>query len=281
MRNWGRRRSLVGKAKKDGGGCSHWTCQEGEGPHHRRDLVRQLDDVLFQLAQTRTKPVEAIHDARRGLKRARAVAHLVTPPGKKTGPDCLRMMKLSGRLLGPIRDRHVAKAMVADRGRMELTDSDRLIVREVESIVRAVRTQIADYWDVSWVTKRTLRDEAELSYRIAREDWRRAEISGTVEDLHECRKSAKRCYFQLIQLGGGRRASGGRLNEFRRLGDLLGEHHDLWAVNRGSLSGRSETLAEELRSVGDRLFEMTEKKHSHWVKKVVVDATADRPRGNR
>jgi len=225
-----------------------------DGPGHslRACAVVQIEQAAEHLEQARRleDPIEAIHDARKALKRTRSALRLVqSGPGRSVARQEDRHVRDCGRALSGTRDADVMAATVEALGERyagQMAAStfasvrDRLAVRgdgvragleplvlgEAETL-RAVAERLAQ-WPVEDVTWRHVLAGVERSYARGRKDFSRARRDPTVENLHEWRKRVKDLDFQQRLLHDAwPQVLSAHAREAHRLSELLGEDHDL------------------------------------------------------
>src|SRR5262245_57065109 len=249
----------------------------------RRIARKQVDDALEELTQTHKGPRdEAVHEARKSFKKVRAVLRLVRPQiGEKAYGQENLCFRDAGRPLTEVRD---AKILVETLDRLAEHFKEHIAGRSFSDVrkalqqnLRAVRRRVLDEQNAFVVVAEAVRQARPRSkgwtdvpnrwsavgkglkdvYRRAHEGFGEAAADPTVEKLHEWRKQAKYLHYQLEVL---RPIWPERMeelvNETDRLGEALGDDHDL-AVLRQMLTddpGRfgDEGDAEVLLALIDR-----------------------------
>ncbi|HWX86997.1 MAG TPA: CHAD domain-containing protein [Solirubrobacteraceae bacterium] len=242
-------------------------------------------------------PAELVHEARKTIKRMRALARLLRDElGEQEFRRVNDSLRGAGRRLAGARDAQVRlatlnglverhpKALAREgierlrqrlEGELEQTvepaDRDRVL-----EDIATMRRQVAR-WNL---LERDFQALAPGLGRIYREGHRRYarvehEHARDPQDLHDWRKRVKSLYYALDMLGakqvkGTRRAT----RQANRLGELLGEEHDLWMLSvyleeypgafgrdtgaRDALGGRIERRRKRLRKralgLGARLY---------------------------
>jgi CHAD domain-containing protein len=211
--------------------------------HGARDQVRGVDGQHIS---------EAIHEARKHLKKARALVRLLRPAlGKRIYRRENADLRCAAQRLSPIRDAHVLEETLrrllhgsnsaqarAALGRMHRTisvelanvladsntaDLSKRVVADIERV--AARVERAS---LRTVDRRSVRRGLERSYRRARRALTVAKADRTDENLHELRKRLKDVGYDLRLLRGDRGRTLKRLSDrVARLTDMLGDHHDL------------------------------------------------------
>jgi CHAD domain-containing protein len=196
---------------------------------------------------------DVVHEARKAIKRMRALARLLRRElGEQEFGRVDDSLRGAGRRLAGARDAEVRlatlegllerhpEALARDgigrlRARLErerAQTEEPADKAEVLEDVAAMRRQLAQ-WNL---VDRDFEDLAPGLRRIYREGRRRHarvkdEPKTCAQDLHDWRKRVKSLYYALDMLG-GKRAKRARKATMRanRLGDLLGQEHDLWML---------------------------------------------------
>jgi CHAD domain-containing protein len=194
---------------------------------------------------------ELVHEARKAIKRMRALARLLRYElGEQELERVDDSLRAAGRRLGGARD---AEVRLATLGRLIGRHPKALALEGVarlrEQLERERRQQPAHPQDVLGDIANMRRELARWNlvdlgfpalapglqriYREGRQhhDRVRREHAGNAESVHDWRKRVKSLYYVLDMLGTAK-AKGGRATTRRasRLGDLLGEEHDLWLL---------------------------------------------------
>ncbi len=218
----------------------------------RSCAAEQLEDAILVLREEReADPVEAVHDARKDLKKARSLLRLVRSdmPGKprRSENDALRDLaqrlsdvrdadvmvetldslreriagQLSARAFSTVRRRFVT---VAARSR---AGADAAISEDLLDELGAVAARVGD-WPVDDCDARTLRAGARTAYTRGRQRFAAAQDDPTTENLHEWRKRVKDLWYHARLLEQAwPPLMGAASEEAHRLSDLLGDDHDL------------------------------------------------------
>lgn len=208
---------------------------------------------------------EAIHGARKDLKKLRAVLRLLREElGKKRFRAENKRYRDAGRLLSASRDAEVKletlhelelragdrfpagaslawyEALEADRDRIAGAGEGET-AEKVEAAVAAIEEAgkgIAS-WPIGTDTWQLIEPGLQRSYRDGRKALKRVRADGSTENVHEFRKRSKDFWYHLRLL---RDAWPGLLEptaeEAHELADLLGDHHDL-AVLAEDLEART------------------------------------------
>lgn len=236
----------------------------------RRVVTERLDDAIEQLRERlRDSQVEAVHSARKDLKKARSVVRLVRGElGEKRYRKENRRLRNAGRGLSDARDAAV-KAQVLDDLREHFRDdlgpeatkalTDAIAAtsmrkaspRSLEGVaaeacaeIERARDSAAD-WQFGAGGWQLIDDGLDRAYRRGRD--KLAEVGGNPSDeaVHAWRKRVKDLWYQLRLLRKSRPEVVGELvDQARELADLLGDHHDL-SLLAADLEGTELTLAAD------------------------------------
>jgi CHAD domain-containing protein len=240
----------------------------------RRCAREQLDRAIDELTTgVHDDPVEAVHDARKALKKARSLLRLCRGT---IGADDRRRenaaLRDAGQALSSARDAEVKVQAVEDlsrrfAGRLPQSTFDAVrrhleadrdparqrllesgLTGQVADELRLVRRRIDDLplSDGGW---QALAPGLLRSYRRGRDAMLLARKEPTVEHLHEWRKRTKDLWYHLRMIKPMAPAIvGGHVDEADELSDLLGDDHDL-AVLHESLEHSASELAIDLDAV--------------------------------
>jgi CHAD domain-containing protein len=236
----------------------------------RRIVRKQIDTVLEELVTSKGPRDEVVHEVRKSFKKIRAVLRLVRPViGAKFYRRENTCFRDAGRPLTEVRDarilietldklvehfqEHVAGRSFAD------------VRKALQDNLRAVRTRVLDEHHALVVVAETVRQARERvkswtdvadkwssmdaglqdTCRKARAAFRDAAADSGVAKLHEWRKQVKYLRYQFEVL---RPLWPERMEELAteadRMGDLLGDDHDL-AVLRQLLTGDPQAVADD------------------------------------
>jgi CHAD domain-containing protein len=224
-------------------------------------------DVLEEDAAT------AIHEARKDLKKTRAVLRLVRDQlGKERYRRANARLRDASRALSGSRDATVKSATLealAERYGDELPGGLRELRRELKEEQRAVETSVGDRDSETRVAVQRAAEliaaanedidewafsksgfklfAAGLERTYGRGHQRFADVRGdpTAENVHEWRKRVKDLWYDFRLLRDTwPPILGGMADEAHELSDLLGDHHDLTVLS-GDLDGRAEIDGDE------------------------------------
>ena len=228
----------------------------------RRVARGRIDHALDELrGKTDSTREEAVHEARKDMKKLRALLRLVRGElGERvyarenaTFRDTAR--ELSGvrdadvmlRTLGALEERYgelpgsagkLRPALVAHRFQQSAGALRPASKTAVETLSEA-RARIAD-WPLDDDGFDVLEDGLRRVYRRGRRDWRAARRHPSAERMHEWRKRAKDLWYHLVLLEDTWKPVMGPLaDEAHELSDRLGDDHDLsvlldWAHGHAS-----------------------------------------------
>jgi hypothetical protein len=231
----------------------------------RRIGLEQLDMAAAKLAGN-GDPATAIHDARRCLKRLRALLRLVRPGLAETTyrRETDRLAAI-GRLLSGARDRHVMQQTLgklesrfgplpnaAGRRMRKLLAEGRIsnqrtgaeARRQARSKLEQAR-RLFEGRSAQNITREHLAEGLEDAYRRARRAFRHAYEEASDEAFHAWRKRVQQHWRHLSLLSRGwPEAMSARASEAKELSRLLGEDHD-FAVLLTFVRGRAADHLEE------------------------------------
>ena len=240
---------------------------EPVGAGVRRILAAQVDDAISQLrGEAGTEPAEAIHEARKGVKKIRSALRLVRD---EIGDDVWRRenehyrdvaRKLSSfrdaeilvQALDGLGERFGPTARARVEGLREQLEEENTSSHDDGSVERAMagaaaelaagRSRIdalpldGDGWEL-------VAPAFHRSYRRGRKRLRAVEEEASVTNLHELRKRVKDLWYQLRLIQDADKHMLGNLaDQAHDLSDHLGDDHDL-ALLREQVQTRREVFA--------------------------------------
>jgi CHAD domain-containing protein len=233
---------------------------------------------------------ERVHDARKALKEARALAKLMTGVVGPPAYEALRELEAARRRMGRARDLDVMPdALASLGGRVESRlidalgqaiaserDSARAAHREIDAGAQIARLRAlargVEAWDLAEIDLFDVARSLRVLYRLARRRGKQALASGEPHELHELRAAIVdlgHCFAALEPAWPAHFAAFAQ--EFRRMRDQLGKHNDLtilaeFAAAREEVSEaqshalsraverRQKRLAKKAQRLFDRLF---------------------------
>jgi len=263
----------------------------------RRVIVGRLDKAAERLREVSADDgdalAEAIHGARKDLKKARAALRLIRDAlGEKVFKRENQALRDAGRLLSASRDAEVKLATLdalaagpgeAPPGATALWrealagDRDRIVGGEADGIMDAVEAidtvaYRAPRWKIRADGWKLLAPGLDTAYREGREAFEALGENPSFETVHELRKRGKDLWYQVRLLRDAwqpvMEASAEEIHEFT---EQLGDHHDLavlaedldrrlqlGAAQRETLKvlieARQESLLAEARAAGERIY---------------------------
>jgi CHAD domain-containing protein len=198
-------------------------------------------------------PAEIVHEARKAIKRMRALARLLREQlGEQEFARVNTSLRQAAQRLAGARDADVRlmtlQDLIAHHPRALATDGVRQLERQlqherlqggepsdIDDVLRdiaAMRDQLAR-WSLVDTDFETLAPGLRRIYREGRRRYTRCarEHGRDEQDVHDWRKRVKSLYYALDMLG-AKKVKGARRVTRRadRLGDLLGSEHDLWVL---------------------------------------------------
>lgn len=240
----------------------------------RRVAREEVDRAMAALGGAREGRFKGVHDARKRFKAIRALLRLVAGRLGPTFHRENRWYRDAARRLAAVREaqasletldrltgaedvtlRRRLEARYSARGGLQFSDANVLAVL-IEGLAEA-RERIAG-WPLAGEGFEVIETGLRATYRRGRKGLRRAVRGASATALHEWRKDVKyhRHHLELL-VGLGPDVLAGAAGTARRLGDLLGEHHDLHQLR--ALLSRSPGLAgseherESVLAAGERL----------------------------
>jgi CHAD domain-containing protein len=261
----------------------------------RAAVREQLDDAVRRLRDDRSgDPAEAVHEARKDLKKARSAIRLARGGiGRKRCRKANRGLRDAGRALSGTRDADVrsetlrrlrdafsdelstATATAIDAAIEEAeraagagaggADPSEVAARAAAEIER-VRAAVAR-WELSTDGWKLVGPGLERGYRRGRLEFRRVLDGPTPEAIHSWRKRAKDLWYHLRLVRGGWPAVlEATIAEVHELTDLLGDHHDLTAL-RDHLRSRSIGPADADRDA--EILELIERRQEQLAEQAI------------
>jgi CHAD domain-containing protein len=236
--------------------------EESPGEGLARIVADQLARAAADLGDAESDPVEAVHEARKSLKRARSALRLVRDPLGPRFSELNDQLRSFGRLLAPRREADAALVTLqrlaerdAGPGADELAAA-RSRIEALRSEVPDARTAVAlaldamavdltaDLPDSDW---ELLASGLRRAYRRGRRAMRAAAGEGTPTAYHAWRKRVKDLWHHTEILAD---ASPALLEPAARnvhaLAELLGDIHDLDELDRLLAPSGEETAADRV-----------------------------------
>jgi CHAD domain-containing protein len=243
--------------------------------------------------------VKLVHEARKTIKRMRALARLLRYElGEQEFERVNGMLRIAGQRLAGARDADVRIAtlqrLVACHPKALATEGVRLLAirltlererasepadpQDVLADIAEMRSDLA-HWNLVDPDLKAVSPGLERIYGEGRRRYARVkrEHGRDAEHMHSWRKRVKALYYALDILGSSE-AEGvrGMTRRAKRLGDLLGEEHDLWMLRAylerhpdacGRDASNRETLLRAIESDRKRLGSRAIKKAKRLYKR--------------
>jgi CHAD domain-containing protein len=256
----------------------------------KRVAAGRAEKALERLQGAEEDPADAIHGARKDMKKLRAVLRLSRSAiPKQLYKEENQRYRDAARALSASRDAEVRLETLdtlAERDgelpREALEAWRQILDRDREAAVNTTRADSAvtlieagleeiRCWPLEGNSWKLVGGEVKRAYRRGRRAMANAAADPSEESLHEWRKRAKDLWYQLRLLSP---AWSGPLeaaaDEAHRLTDLLGDHHDLAVLRQdlgerrlgeeetqaleAAIDARQEQLAAEALDLGRRLY---------------------------
>lgn len=261
----------------------------------RGRIEHALDELL---GETGSSPGDAVHEARKDMKKLRALLRLVRDElGEEVFKHENACFRDAARELAGVRDADVMletlaalklrggapelrSALEAHRGRDRAGDRSAAALRVV-AVLEDALGRVRD-WPLERDSLGAVAGGLERSYRRGRRELRAARSAPSVEGLHEWRKRVKELWYHHTLLRQAwppvMEAVGDDAHE---LADALGDDHDLavladWARERGfdtpelldALERRREELQACAFELGERLYAERPKAYRRRLKRL-------------
>lgn len=282
------RAALLGQVE-DAASALHGQSGEGRGKRGRAHAPGELDEG---------SGIEAVHEARKALKRARAVLRLVRRAlGKRRARNEARALSGIARQLSAARDAQTVQLSLARlleaSDEVHVTEAIRVAqatqggavlapaesTREkVLSDLRAARERLGRLKLRGSIDK-ALRSGLRRMLRRIRAEHQAARKAPTAENFHALRRRCKDFYYAarlLTELGPDLLAP--RLGELDRLGEALGEEHDLTVLLGRLEAQRAERDGEAAAALIEPLIERERQRLRAEAEPRVAHLVALRPR---
>lgn len=224
------------------------TARDQLGKGLARIVKKELRKAIDELEQSQLGS-DAVHEARKHVKKLRAICRLVGPAAGKAVRRTDKRLRRIGRRLSPLRDLDMMTETLAhlraQRPDRMLTSAVALInasldERRRQQHAHAHSTDLKDWcekafrkvrrltkrWRLDNVGQSTIRDTVRTTYRDGREAMDVARDRRRATDFHEWRKQVKALVYQLRLLE-KRVDLSEQIEKLRRLEELLGEDHNL------------------------------------------------------
>ena len=254
---------------------------------------KQIARICKELAQAKPdKPGKTVHEARKGLKKVRAVLRLVRREvGGKEYKRENRRFRAVAAALSPRRDAEVLTQTlkkwrgkdVEESEKHALVKLDKVVLgryeqafesadgdKQLRPLLKQARRKVESWplHDLSWKDVcRGLKD----NYRRVRKAYETAARQPTNDNLHQWRKRVKDLMYQLRLLGPTcPRLLGALARELKSLSEFLGDDHDLAMLeeallkanlNAFEIQAARQHIADRRRELQSKAFELGRRLH--------------------
>jgi CHAD domain-containing protein len=213
---------------------------------------------------------EAVHNARKAMKRLRALLRSLRVAFPKKYREENRRISRAGQKISPVRDIHVqlralgklkaGATPVGNEIRHRLLRRQAAIVRKIPDLRETVRTMLDDSRQnlASWPFRNATADDLVAGlkriYKQGRKAFKTACISRTPIHLHEWRKKAKSLGYVLELIGGLVPAKMSRMkSSSEALSEALGDDHDLFVVLDALRTEHRDFPARDFKPLAKRI----------------------------
>lgn len=248
----------------------------------RRIAVEQIEGALASLDDAAVPLPTRVHEARKAVKKVRALVRLVRPVFPKYDLEN-QALRDAGKRLAALREAHAARATLADLSQVAGIEPARSYpsgsgvpasasadIAAFQAALAEIRTR-APRWKTTANGFDALEGGLEDTLEKARRAMKRARHRGGDEAIHEWRKRAKDHWYHarlLEQVWPDLMIP--HIAAANRLGEVLGDYNDLSDLMRDlaradgadatrarlveQAADRREALLDEAQSLGRRLF---------------------------
>jgi CHAD domain-containing protein len=264
------------------------TMTQTPGDELRRCAAEQLAEARDGLAAaTGADRAEAVHEARKSLKKTRSLLRLARPViGPKRFKAVNAALRETGRTLSGTRDADVLIEVVDDLGeryvgqvpaaafdslRAAVTEAVRAPASGQDPIPAAIQQLNAVYddipnWPVDRATWDTVVDGLARSYARGRAGMGAVDEDPTVELRHDWRKRVKDLWYQeRLVADAWEPVLTAYAEEAHVLSELLGDDHDLAVLHDAITSGRVQAGPE-----ADAILELVERRRDELLRDGLV-----------
>lgn len=272
-----------------------------------RVVRKQISGVIEHLENENGPEGESVHEARKGLKKSRAVVRMMRSGlGKNVCQRTIRRLRKAAQALSDRRDAEVLVKALAEfepghcenamrtamrkleetmeKRREEIFSADGDWRTEVEARLKVARRETRN-WPVESLNESDLFCGIKKMYQRGREGLEHAGTSRSNENLHEWRKRVKDLWYQLRLLEPyGSRRFASTVAELKQLGEKLGDDHDLAMLEEaahaapmkpveleklaGAMAARRQKLQKVAFRLGRRLYARKPRQFGQWIEEV-------------
>jgi CHAD domain-containing protein len=273
----------------------------------RRLVRKQISGVIEHLENENDSEGESVHEARKGLKKSRAVIRMMRSGlGTNVCRKTIRRLRKAAQALSDRRDAevlvkalaefepaHCERAMrtairkleeVMEKRRGEIFRAGGNWRTEVEARLKAARRETRN-WPIESLNETDLFCGIKKMYQRGREGLEHAGSLRSNENLHEWRKRVKDlwCKLRLLEPFGSRNFAS-KVAELKRLGEKLGDDHDLAMLEEaaqavpmkpveleklgGAMAVRRQKLQKAAFKLGRRVYARKPREFKWWIEEV-------------
>jgi CHAD domain-containing protein len=239
----------------------------------RRLARKELRAAQEQLERSTPPQDEAIHEARKSLKKVRAIVELVDADDGRGLGGCRKLIRRVNRPLSRIRDADAMLEILAKLRDRNRSLFDEHTLARLKRRLASYRGESQDAVDDRW--KRVIRDLSTLgrrskrwhlrhhgfralaagidaTYRRGRKVLARAQRHQRADDFHEWRKQAKALWYQLRLLEPCSADIRDEVRTLDKIGDWLGDDHNVVVLCAELSKDTSICDIERLRRAANR-----------------------------
>jgi CHAD domain-containing protein len=272
-----------------------------------RVMREQISGVIEHLENENGPEGESVHEARKGLKKSRAVVRMVQPGlQRNVYQRTTRRLRKAAQALSDLRDAEVLVKALAEFEPVYCEQALRSAIRKLEKAVEIRRGEILSTggnwrkevearlkvarretrsWPIGSLNETDLFCGIKKMYRRGREGLEQAGLARKNENLHEWRKRVKDLWYQLRLLEPyGSRKFALVVAELKQLGENLGDDHDLAMLEEaaqgvpmksveleklvGAMAARRQRLQKAAFKLGRRLYARKTRQFEQWIEEV-------------
>jgi CHAD domain-containing protein len=272
-----------------------------------RVVRKQISGAIEHLENKNCPEGESVHEARKSLKKSRAVVRMIRPGLEKSAyQKTTRPLREAAQALSERRDAEVLVKALKEFEPAHCEHAMRTAIRKLEEAVQKRRGEVfsgVDNWrkDVEAQLKAARQETGHLptgklketclfrgikdSYRRGRQGLELAGSARSNQNLHEWRKRVKDLWYQLRLLEPfGSKKLAATVADLKKLGEKLGDDHDLVMLEEaaqsvpmkpieleklvGAMAARRQKLQKAASKLGGRLYADKPRKFAQWIEEV-------------
>ncbi len=225
----------------------------------KRVAEEQVSEAIKQL-ESPNDLKDRIYQARKCLKKARAILRLLAPQLGPLSKEESRRLRDVGRRFSALRDAQVSAQLLEEfakyykrhtalnphrfvlaqkQSELEQGSDWHAVLSESVGLLSATRKRIED-WPLSELNQKSVDDEIQKTHKHSHKTFEHARQTRSPEDFHEFRKAVKRELNQARLF----ESEGRHIDMLKHLSDLLGQHH-----NHAVLMQHVENPSERFRAM--------------------------------